>query len=805
MSSINFPIVGIGASAGGLAAFESFFSGMPNDKDPGMAFVLVQHLDPNHKSLLTEIISRFTKMKVFEVEDGMTVSINCTYIIPPNRDMKLFNGKLELLDPELPHGKRLPIDFFFQSLAMDQHERAICIVLSGSGSDGSQGLRSIKAEGGLAIAQSLNTCEYDSMPKSAISTGLVDWELPPPEMPSRLIAYASHEIINKITQGNPPSESELNKAAMSEIFSILQKHTNHDFSHYKLNTMQRRIDRRMAVHQNNDLDSYLNFLKSNLLEIEALFQDLLIGVTSFFRDSDAFKLLEEQVIPKIFEGKEIGSTIRLWSLGCSTGEEAYSLAILLREHIEKINKNFKIQIFATDINSLAISKARSGIYPVSISLDITPERLAKYFKLEADGSSYRIIKSVRDMLIFSEQDVVRDPPFSRIDLICCRNLMIYLSAEVQKRLIRLFHFSLNPKGFLFLGTSETLGEYNYLFDTLDRQLKLYRRKEEIHGLQIASMRRIFRPNLLKDTQQNIMPAKIQPPEKLPLRELTEQALLKQIAPSSALVNSQGDILYLHGRTGMYLEPNVGEVGIYNILKMARQGLKEELASALYKCSLTKEIIRVPNLLVKTNGDFSAVNLTVLYVPTDIGNLDELLYLVILEDTIALNKIDKNQTKEIINPSSFETDTRILQLTKEIKSKENFLQAANEELETTNEELKSSNEEMQSINEELQSTNEELETAKEEMQSVNEELSTVNAELQSKVHELSRTNNDMNNLLSGTGIATVFVDFKLCILRFTPTATKIINLIQGDIGRPVAHIVSNFTNYNQLLEDTQSVH
>jgi len=816
---VDFPIVGLGASAGGLAAFEAFFSGMPADTDPGMAFVLVQHLAPDHKSILTDLIRRYTRMQVYEVEDGMVVQPNCTYIIPPNRDMAFLNGALQLLEPAFPRGQRLPIDFFFRSLAHDQRERAICIVLSGTGSDGTLGVRAIKGEGGMAMAQNPASTEYDGMPRSAIATGLVDYELPPAEMPAQLIAYVAHAF------GKPPrpASSPAPKAenALKKIFILLRAQTSHDFSQYKPSTIHRRIERRMAVHQVKTMDGYVKYLQQSPTEVESLFRDLLIGVTNFFRDPEAFKAIEEQVIPKLFAGKSADAVIRVWAPGCSTGEEAYSLAILLAERQEAMKQTFKVQVFATDIDSQAIAVARSGLYPASIAADISPERLARFFTAESNGGAYRIHKNIRDMLVFSEQNVIKDPPFSKLDLISCRNLLIYLGGDLQKKLIPLFHYALNPGGFLFLGTSETVGEFMDLFSVLDRKLKLYQRRDDVHSAQRGVMGRFVPPMTAMDTAFPKAIEKAAGLRKLPLRELTEQALLQQVVQVGALVNGQGDILYLHGRTGLYLEPTPGEIGVSNILKMAREGLRRDLTKALHRAVGTKEIVHYPGLRVKTNGDLTTVNLTVRPVAEGRTETpDRPMYLVILEQgppfdsarMAALSTDTGTDTSTGLSSVSLrpvstdgpDNDARIAGLKQELRAKEEYLQTANEELETSNEELKSSNEEMQSVNEELQSTNEELETSKEELQSVNEELATVNSELQTKVSDLSRANNDMNNLLAGTGIATVFVDHRQNILRFTPAATQIINLILSDIGRPVGHIVANLAGYDGLVADTQAV-
>ncbi|MHB0956320.1 MAG: chemotaxis protein CheB [Pirellulaceae bacterium] len=547
--ALDFPVVGIGASAGGLAAFEAFFSGMPADADPGMAFVLVQHLAPDHKSILTELVRRYTRMQVFEVEDEMMVKPNCAYIIPPNRDMAFLNGALQLMEPAAPRGLRLPIDFFFCSLAQDQRERAICIVLSGTGSDGTLGLRAIKAEGGMVMAQNPASTQYDGMPRSAIATGLVDYQSLPAEMPSQLIAYAAHafgKVAGPATMPAPKAEN-----ATKKIFVLLRAQTGHDFSQYKPSTIHRRIERRMAVHQLGTLDTYVKYLQQTPAEVDSLFRDLLIGVTSFFRDPEAFKAIEEQVIPRLFAGKSADAMIRVWSPGCSTGEEAYSVAMLLVERQEMLKQSCKVQVFATDIDNQAIATARIGLYPARIAADISPERLARFFVAEPDGSAYRIRKSIRDMLVFSEQDVIRDPPFSKLDLISCRNLLIYMGGDLQKKLLPLFHYALNPAGFLFLGTSESVGEFDRLFATLDRKFKLYQRKEDARGAQLVALGRLFPPRRVTDAALPQTAGRKIGTGKLPLRELTEQSLLQQIAPAGALINGQGDILYLHGRTGMY--------------------------------------------------------------------------------------------------------------------------------------------------------------------------------------------------------------------------------------------------------------
>jgi two-component system CheB/CheR fusion protein len=801
----KFHIVGIGASAGGLKAFEAFFRGIPVKADINIAFVLVQHLAPDHKSILAELIRRYTSMPVFEVEDGMKVQASCIYIIPPKFDMAFCNGTLELLEPITPHGQRLPIDFFFRSLAQDQQEQSIGLVFSGTGSDGTLGIRAIKGEGGMVMVQAPETAEFDGMPQSAIATGMVDYQLSPAEMGAHLIAYIKH-LYNRTPHGLILNESH-NDSALKKIFILLRNHTSHDFSQYKPSTINRRIERRLAVHQIQDINNYVRLLQRTPTEMDALFYDLLIGVTHFFRDAQAFMDLEKHVIPKLFANASADNLIRVWSVGCSTGEEAYSVAILLREHMELIKKEYKVQLFATDIDSRAIATARSGCYPASIVKDISPERLQRFFSAENDGNVYRIHKVIRDMLIFSEQNVIKDPPFSRLDLLCCRNLLIYLDVKLQEKLITLFHFALRPNGVLMLGTSEGVGKAHEMFEVMNRKQKLFKRKDDYIGM--AHMASHNYEKVLHNKKTNIDKQPI-PSSHSFLRELTERTLINKLAPASVLFKVNGDILYLHGQSGDFLELLPGGVVINNVLKMAREGLRHQLKEALHMAVKSKDIVRCSNLKVKNNDHFQHFNMTLCPVLVDASlSLDLYLYLMLMEDLPseqeAITPIKPKPTEpKTINSNDSEQEVRITDLQNELHTKNEYLQATQEELEMANEELKSSNEEMLSINEELQSTNEELETSKEELQSINEELGTVNNELQTKVLDLSIANNDMNNLLAGTRIATVFVDQQLRILRFTPTAHIIINLIASDVGRPVGHIASNLIGYKSLVSDIKSV-
>jgi two-component system CheB/CheR fusion protein len=793
-SARGFPIVGIGASAGGLAAYEAFFSGLPTDHETGMAFVIVQHLSPDHKSILGELMQRYARMPVDEVQDGMRVEPNHIYIIPPNRDMSLENGTLRLDAPAEARGQRLPIDFFFRSLAREHGERAICVILSGTGSDGTLGARAVKGEGGMVMAQEPASTEHEGMPRSVIGTGMVDFVLPPAEMPKQLMAYARHAF-SKPPRAKVPAAPD--SSMLKRLTSLLKAQTGHDFSQYKSTTLLRRMERRMALHQVQTNEEYFKLARENPAEIEGLFRDLLIGVTNFFRDPEAFKVLEETVIPRLMKTKDLHDQFRVWVCGCSTGEEAYSIAILLQEYIEAAKRSIKVQVFATDIDHVAIEHARAGLFPASISADVSQERLNRFFNHDQERDAYRVQKVIRDMLVFSEQDVIKDPPFSKLDLISCRNLLIYLNSDVQRKLIPLFHYALNPGGTLFLGTSESIGEYGRFFTPVDRKWKIYDREAVEQEPARLGLGEFVPP--IRNARDRHRPASGSAGSDFSSnwRQLTEQALLSHYAEAGILVNSRGEIFYIFGRTGQFLEPSSGDASL-NVLSMARQGLRREMATALHRAVADKKPAGYRGIKVKSNGDFVSVDLTI--TPVDMphgGNSD--LYLVILEETPTVEGSPEKAPME-----QSESSSRLAELEIELKSKEDYLQTTLEEMETTNEELKSTNEEMQSVNEELQSTNEELETSKEELQSVNEELSTVNAELQDKVADLSRVNNDMNNLLAGTGIGTVFVDNTLRILRFTPAATQVINLIPGDLGRPVDHIVSNLVGYQSFMDDIRSV-
>jgi two-component system CheB/CheR fusion protein len=789
----NFPVVGIGASAGGLGAFEEFFLAIPADTKMGMAFVLVQHMAPDYKSMLSDILRRYTKMQVYDVKDEMTVKPDCVYVIPPNMDMIIMDGMLHLVEPAEVRGQRTPIDFFLRSLASDQQERSIGILLSGTGSDGTQGVRAIKAEGGMVMVQDPESSEYNGMPLSAIDTGLVDYILKPGEMPGQLRDYVSHMF------GEKAHQLSNDQRAMKIIFNQLLSRTGHDFSQYKHKTIDRRIRRRMAINNIKLIEGYANYLQQKPEEIKALFHDLLINVTSFFRNPNVFDSLKEQVIPHLFDGKSANTAIRVWVVGCSTGEEAYSIGILLQEHMSKLKRTFKVQIFATDIDTRTIEQARKGVYTASISADITPERLERFFTHDPELNTYTIQKKIRDMILFSEHDVIKDPPFSKLDLISCRNLLIYMDKEMQKKVIPMFHYALNTGGFLLLGSSESIGEFSYLFDTLDRQSKLYQ-SMAVNGQYNYPVAKLFpspRGRSVSKLPPDKSSGKLSVDNKLQLRELTERKLLQHYAPAGALINEHGAILYLHGRTGMYLEVPPGEPG-YNILKMARDGLQQELTIALSRVVVNKEQIVRSGLRVKTNGDFTTIDLTLRPVEEI---FDQRLFLVTFDEPSELRHSQKG--KDIAEIQDIDEEN-VAALKEELRTMAEYLKNSNEQLEISNEELTSSNEEMQSMNEEMQSTNEELETSREELQSLNEELSTVNAQLQSKVAELSESSEDIIHILASTGMGIIIVDNQLRIQSFTPEIKKVIHLLPTDVGRPIEHVVLKLPGYKYLISDIKNV-
>ena len=787
----RFPILGLGASAGGLEAFQQFFDAMPPDS--GMAFLVVVHLDPDHASILPELIQKHTAMKVEAARDQIQVAPNHVYVTPPNRDLALLKGRILLLNPESPRGHRLPIDFFFRQLAQDQGEKAGCIIFSGTASDGSLGLKDIKGAGGLVIAQEPSSAKYDGMPSSAVATGMVDLVLPPEEMPQKLIYYFSQpHALDMLAKKGAPADAP-HQAPMQKVLVLLRDRVGHDFSYYKENTIIRRIERRMNIQQIPEISKYLRFVQTNPEELDTLFKDLLIGVTSFFRDPEAFEFIKEKVIPKLLEQLEPKQALRVWVPGCSTGEEVYSLVIIIKECLAKAGKEVPLQVFGTDIDKVAVDKARAGLYPASIAADVSSERLQRFFSEES--GSYRVAKELRDPVVFSVQDVMKDPPFSRLDLLCCRNLLIYLDGTAQKKILPLFHYTLKPQGMLFLGSSESIGGFADLFQVQDKKWKIYSRKPASGAMRLM-IDFPTGPVTREGGEGKAAQADLVQGAADLARE-AQKMVLSDFSPVMVLVDQNGEIQYIHGHTGKFLEPAVGRPS-QKISAMAREGLRLELAAALRRAQTSGQEVHSPGVKIKVNGGYQYVDLTV--KPMDRPGVLQGLLAVVLQEAAEFPAGSKGKIRR---GASTEVEKRLADLEQELRHTRERHQGAIEELETSNEELKSINEEMQSANEELQSTNEELEATKEEQQSLNEELSTVNTELQAKIDELAQVQNDMKNLLASTEIATVFLSNDLTVRRFTPSATKLINLIASDVGRPVQHIVTNL-DYPDLVSDAKKV-
>jgi len=781
-----FPIVGIGASAGGLEALEQFLKHVPERCD--LTFVVVQHLDPTHEDIMVELLQRTTTMPVLRVKDRLRVKPGCVYVIPPNRDMSLLHGVLHLLEPVAPRGQRLPIDFFFCSLAEDLQERSVGIILSGMGRDGTLGLRAIKEQAGVALVQEPASAKFDGMPCSAIASGVADIVAPPEELPIRLLAFLKHKPL--AAQAGLILEAKA-QSALEKVSLLLRSHTGHDFSHYKKSTVYRRVERRMGLHQIDRIAGYVRYLQENRQEVDLLFKELLIGVTSFFRDPGAWEQLKTQGFSSLLARPGCGRTLRAWVPGCSSGEEAYSLAIVFKEAVEQLRPPSPclLQVFATDLDRDAIDRARRGVFPANIVADVAPERLARFFTKEEDG--YRVGKEIREMVIFAPQNVITDPPFTKLDLITCRNLLIYLEPELQRKVVSLFHFSLNPGGLLFLGSAESVGGYKSLFTPFGAKHKLFRRKEAPESAEPFEL-----PS--SPFSMNPIPTPEPAAAKAPvsLQALAEQALLQQHCPPAVLVNDEGDILFIHGRTGRYLEPTAGKAN-WNLFAMVREGLRYELVGAFRKVVRRGGDILLRNCRVGINGGTQVVEVGVhrLEEPAALRGM----VLVVFTEVIA----PKKPTKPGRTAAAGQSSANVAGLEQDLQKAREELQSAREEMQTSQEELRSINEELQSTNEELQSTNEELTTSKEEMQSLNEELQTVNAELQARVTELSRANNDMKNLLNSTEIATVFLDNGLNVRRFTTAAARIIKLIPGDVGRPVTDLASTLL-YPDLAADAQLV-
>lgn len=755
-----------------------------------MAFVVVTHQHPGHPSLLPELLRKSTAMPVTEARDNLSVRPDCIYVARPEGYLAILGGKLQLMECRDASAVRLSIDYFFRALAEDQRERAVGIVLSGTASDGTLGVKAIKGAAGMTMAQEPESAKYPGMPRSAIATGLVDYVLPASRLPQRLLTYARGPYLI------PPAPGALADTALSEpmkkILVLLRSRTGHDFSGYKPTTIRRRIERRMNIHQFQEPHDYLKALHDNPHELDLLFKELLIGVTSFFRDPKAFAVLAKTALPELLAARADDAVVRVWVPGCSTGEEAYSLAIVLRECAERMKKRFTFQVFGTDLDGQAIDLARTGVYPDGIAVDVSRERLARFFTKE-DGH-YRLKKEIRELVVFAPHNVLKDPPFTKLDLVSCRNLLIYLNSPLQQRLFALFHYSLRPDGLLFLGPSESVGELRDHFAVVDQKSKIFRRIGRKLAPQALSESNTDTAEITGRAPVAKAPASAPEPR---LNAMFEGLLLERFAPASVITNERGDISFIHGRTGHYLEPAAGRPS-HNVVAMAREGLRPALASALRRAAAQKGVVVQTCVRVKTNGSFTAVDVTVSRIaePESIRGL----FLVTFQPSAAPAARPAGRKSSSAAGGS---PGRVAELEQELLFTRESLQSTVEELQRTNEALTSSNEELQSTNEELQSTNEELETSKEELQSLNEELQTVNAQLQSKVEAYAQASDDMQNLLNSTAISTVFLDDHLNIRRFTEEARAVFNLIPGDVGRPIANLTANL-DYDRLVPDAREV-
>lgn len=751
----------IGASAGGLEAIETFFKHMPHDS--GLAFVVVQHLSPDYKSLMAELLSKHTRMPVLRSEDGMRVNANHVYLIPPKKNLAIFHGTLLLTDQDPTRGVNLPIDIFMRSLAEDQGEKAIAIILSGTGSDGTRGIRAVKEQGGMIMVQSEESAKFDGMPKSAINTGLPDFVLPPEEMPRLLLSFVKHPYAAKV-EGTPVLITD--EDALIRIFALLREQSKLDFTYYKPSTVIRRIERRMTVNQIRELRDYARYLERYPTEIATLYRELLIGVTSFFRDREAWEYLGEELLPRLIQ-ESAGRELRFWVAGCSSGEEAYTLAIVSREAMERAGRPADIKIFATDVDRDAVQRAGSGVYPESIVADLSPQLLSKYFQRRDDN--FHIARHIREMVVFAPHNLLKDPPFTNIDLISCRNLLIYLQPVLQKKVLDLFAFSLNAEGLLLLGSSETVGDAADVYDPLHLKLRLFRSRGKRRlsdaqepggyvegGLPLRALRLGARPGMRPSDEERL------------LSRLIES--LGDYLPLTLVVNEQMELLHVIGDAEGYLTMPSGKMN-HDITRLAVKDLSIPIATGLQKVFRTGQDLMYTNVHVKTRDQTRVVRMRLRPLPAKKGQPP--LAMVLIDPM----EIRPRGGESVVYDLDREAEQRIRDLEAELQFTRENLQATVEELETSNEELQATNEELLASNEELQSTNEEL-------QSVNEELYTVNAEYQTKIAELSQLNNDLDNLLSGTGIATLFLDGDLNVRRYTPALTTLCRITDADIGRPV---------------------
>ncbi|HJU20251.1 MAG TPA: CheR family methyltransferase [Stellaceae bacterium] len=767
------PVVGIGASAGGIEALQKFLPAVPDP--PDMAFVVILHLAPDHDSALAQVLSRAGRLPVSVAANGAAIAPNHVYVIPPHAVLTIENGRLHLAEPVQSRVFRNSVDTFLVSLARDQGENAACVILSGTGNDGTVGLRAIKESGGLTLAQA--QAEYDGMMRSALATGLVDLVLPVEAMPAKLVGHFRHRDDLAARKG-PDGITRETADYLMQICAVLRTRTGHEFSGYKERTLIRRVQRRMEVLQIDAVPEFLDRLRRDPREVDLLFHDLLIGVTSFFRDPESFEALEKQVIPRLFEGKGADDTVRVWVPGCATGEEAYSIAILLREYMPQSCAAPKLQIFASDIDEHALDVARTGRYPASVARDVPAARLKQYFVRE-DGT-YRVGSELRGICLFASHNLLRDAPFSRLDLISCRNLMIYLGNELQSRVIPLFHYALRDGGCLFLGASENVTRHPRLFAVVDRMHHIFQRRPQ------AERRLPEFPLIAPDpTQRWREPAWRPPASEVSLQGLAERQLLERYAPAYVVVNADGELLYASSRTGRYLELPPGAPST-NLFSMARRGLRLDLRAAVHQAVSRGEAVIRRNVSVDSNGGHLKLDLSI--QPLRHSEVRDTVYMVVFQD---FGVIEPNAEPAQGDGAEEMQNATLRQIETELRFTRERLQTTTEELESANEELTSRNEELSSMNEELQSANEELETSKEELQSINEELQTLNAELRARIDELTRANSDIANLLESTRIATVFLGRDLRVKSFTPEAKDLFHLVESDAGRPIAHVRMRF--------------
>jgi two-component system CheB/CheR fusion protein len=776
-------IVGLGSSAGGLAALEQFLAHVPAHS--GLAYVVVQHLDPTQKAMLAELLQRATPMPVVEVTEAMPVRADSVYVIPPNSELTVSGGLLRLAPPAQPRGLRLPVDVLFASLARDQGDRAVGVVLSGMGADGAIGLQSIRQQGGLGCAQQPESAQFDAMPRNAIATGAADIVDTPAALPQRILLVTAARAA---TAGPDVDDGRL----MAPILELLRERSRHDLSAYKPSTLRRRIERRMGVHGTATLAAYEDLLRHNPQELDLLFKEMLIGVTSFFRDTEVWQTLKDTVLPTLLARGGAGQRLRAWVAGCSTGEEAYSLAMVFKEVCAEqpagstaatAAASSTLQIFATDLSADAIARGRRGHYATGSMQAVSPERRARFFS--AQGSGWLVAEELRDMVLFAQHDVILDPPFTRLDILTCRNLMIYFSTPLQRRLLPLFHYSLRPGGVLVLGGSETVGNSQALFAPLSPKSRLYWRSDNALSARAVEFPIKRRPMPRTAAPESTVPPPISPP--VNLQSLADQVLLQEYAPPAVLVNDQGDILYVTGRTGRYLEAAAGKAN-WNIHVMARPGIRIQVAAALRQAVQDKKTVELQGLHLD-DDPLRALDITVqaLQHPKAL----EGTVLIVFRDQPAAAKAQRRKGKPAAGPAAAAAAER---------AHEEVL-ALRQEMRVSQEELQAANEELQSTNEELQSANEELTTSKEEAQSMNEELQTLNGELQSKLDDLALAQSDMQNLLNSTDIATLFLDNLLNVRRFTEQIVRIFHLREGDIGRPLSDLASTLL-YPQLHDDAK---